>query len=186
MVSKKAAKRLLDMTDKFYLPIDHFMFGNLFPYFKKFICYQVIPAVCIQDIEFRGKDSIFKSMISSGKEEKFFRRVRKKMGLGAKIKRELIRFSLQVESRLGFRKKIINTFNSDESILMNLKGSDRKNDIPEKKVSENNLAKRIEKIKDEYGLFLFWGTIRSLWKGFTEEVSNKFELLDVIEIEWSE
>ena len=118
IISKKAAKKLLQMTEKFYVPIDHVMFGNLFPYFKQLVCYQVMPALCIQDTELRGKNSVFKSTMDSRK-EKFFQRVRKKMGMGTKIKRELIRLALQMKARAGLRRKAINTFDRKEAFILN-------------------------------------------------------------------
>ncbi len=116
IISKEAAAKLLKMTDRFYVPIDHVMFGSLFPYFSQLICYQVVPAICIQDSEFHGDNCVFKSTIDNRKEA-FFHRIRNKMGLGIKIKRELIRFGLQVKSRAGIRKKTINSFNSEEAFL---------------------------------------------------------------------
>lgn len=68
VISRYAAEKLLHMTENFYVPIDHFMFGNLFPYFKKFVCYQVMPAICIQDSVLRGKDCVFRSTVNDNKE----------------------------------------------------------------------------------------------------------------------
>lgn len=118
IISKKAAEKLLQMTEKFYVPIDHVMFGDLFPYFKQLVCYQVMPALCIQDTELRGENSVFKSTMDSRK-EKFFQRVRKKMGMGTKIKRKLIRLTLQMKARAGLRRKAINTFDRKEAFILN-------------------------------------------------------------------
>lgn len=117
IISKKAAEKLLKMTEKFYVPIDHVMFGILFPYFQELICYQTIPAICIQDVVLRGKNSLYKSTINTRRTQ-FFQRVRKLMGLGTKIKRELTRFMLQVKIRTGLRKKVINTFNRKEAFIL--------------------------------------------------------------------
>ena len=123
IISKKAAEKLLKMTEKFYVPIDHVMFGVLFPYFQKLICYQTIPAICIQDAVLRGKNSLYQSTINTRKEQ-FFQRVRRLMGVGTKIKRELTRLMLQMKVRAGFRKKITNTFNRKEAFI--LKGKNNK------------------------------------------------------------
>ncbi len=127
VISKKAAQKFLQMSEKFYIPVDHFMFSILFPYFKEFICYQVVPAVCIQEMEYRGKNSVLKSTTVSSKKERFARRVRRLMGLGIKAKRELIRAFLQVKSRLGIRKKVLNTFNGKEAFIFRKKTKDKVN-----------------------------------------------------------
>ena len=124
VISKKTAQRLLQMTERFFIPVDHFMFSTFFPYFSEFTCYQVVPAVCIQDIEFRGSRCVYKSTIHDEK-EKFSRRMRKLMGSGAKVKRELIRIFLQVKSRLGLRKKVLNIFDSKEAFIFNKDGGSK-------------------------------------------------------------
>lgn len=120
VISKKAAQRFLEMSDKFSIPVDHFMFSTLFPYFSKFVCYQVVPAVCIQDSEYRGNNSVYKSTMHL-KKEKFSRRIRRMMGIGVKTKRELIRIFLQIKSRLGMRKKVQNTFKTEEAFIFRKK-----------------------------------------------------------------
>lgn len=120
VISRKTAEKLLQMTERFFIPVDHFMFSTFFPYFYEFICYQVVTAVCIQDIEFRGSRCVYRSTIHTEK-EKFSRRIRKLMGTGAKVKRELIRIFLQIKSRFGLRKKVLNVFNSKEAFIFRKK-----------------------------------------------------------------
>ena len=47
VISRKTAEKLLKMTERFFIPVDHFMFSIFFPYFSEFVCYQVVPAICI-------------------------------------------------------------------------------------------------------------------------------------------
>lgn len=122
VISRKAAQKYLQMSEKFFIPVDHFMFSTLFPYFNEFCCYQVVPAVCIQDTELRGKNSVYKSTIHA-KKEKFARRMRRLMGLGTKTKRELIRAFLRMKSRFGIRKQIMNSFNREEAFILRKKNN---------------------------------------------------------------
>ena len=120
IISRNAAQRFLQMSEKFFVPVDHFMFSTLFPYFNEFCCYQVVPAICIQDTELRGKNSVYKSTIHA-KKEKFARRMRRLMGLGTKTKRELIRAFLRMKSRFGIRKQIMNSFDAKEAFILKKK-----------------------------------------------------------------
>lgn len=117
IISKKAAKRLLNMTERFYVPVDHVMFGNLFPYFDELVSYQVIPALCVQEREIAGDDSQFGSTVE-GAGQAYSRTLRKKIPLLAKIKREIIRFKLQLKARKGAKKKILNSFNKNEAFAL--------------------------------------------------------------------
>ena len=122
IISRKAAQKFLQLSERFFVPVDHFMFSTLFPYFSEFICYQVVPAVCIQDSELRGSNAVYKSTIHA-KKEKFSRRMRRLMGLGTKAKRELIRAFLRMKSRFGIRKQIQNTFDAKEAFIFRKKDS---------------------------------------------------------------
>ncbi len=124
VISRKAAQKFLQMSEKFFVPVDHFMFSTLFPYFSEFCCYQVVPAVCIQDTELRGKDSVYKSTIHV-KKEKFARRMRRLMGVGTKAKRELIRAFIRMKSRFGIRKQIMNSFDAKEAFILKEENSTR-------------------------------------------------------------
>ena len=112
IISKTAARSLLEMTEHFFIPVDHVMFGHLFPYFWKLICYQVIPAICIQDKELNNKENIFKSTLSE-RDQKINT---KKIGICIKIKREFIRLFYQIKMGLYTKKKIFNTFNEKERL----------------------------------------------------------------------
>ena len=115
VVTRKAAEKLLKMTERFYLPVDHVMFGDLFPYFSQLVCYQVVPALCIQDKELNGDAGIFDTTLAA-RDDQIVEQKKKKLSLGIKIKREFIRFKVQMKAKSGAKKKIINTFNADEII----------------------------------------------------------------------
>ena len=117
IISQNAAKKLLQLSERFYIPVDHFLFGNLFPFFEQFHCYQVIPAICIQDKELNADKVTFESTLDERDKENE-KRKHKKLGLGIKIKREFIRFCIQRKERAGAKKKVINSFIADEAFIL--------------------------------------------------------------------
>ena len=115
VISKRAAVQLLKLTETFYLPIDHVVFDNLFPYFHSLKCYQVVPALCIQDSELNGSQATYKSTLDNSSQPALSRRYSKERpNLGIRLVREFKRMFYQLKSRVGLRKKIINWFPVDE------------------------------------------------------------------------
>lgn len=103
ILSRNAAEKLLKMTERFYLPVDHVLFGHFFPYFEKLVCYQVIPALCIQEKELNGNQNIFKSTLSE-RDEQVRNQNARRLSVGIKTKREIIRLYHQVKALSGSRK----------------------------------------------------------------------------------
>lgn len=116
IISEKAAVRLLQLSQRFYVPVDHFMFGSLFPFFGQFNCYQVMPAVCIQDKELNGEAVTFASTLGDRDKENE-KRKKQKSGLFIKIKREFIRFCIRRKERAGAKKEAVNSFHADEAFV---------------------------------------------------------------------
>ena len=73
------------------------------------------PALCIQDGELDGEQSVFKSTLSTDDPE-FSRAIkRERPGLGTRLKREVKRAFYRLKSRAGIRVKIRNTFPREEA-----------------------------------------------------------------------
>lgn len=124
IISKKAAQKLLQMSERFFVPVDHFMFSTFFPFFSELICYQIVPAVCIQDSELRENKAVHKSTMHTDK-ERFSRRIRRLASFGITVKRELIRAILRMKSRFGIRKQTLNSFEVDEAFIFREKNNTR-------------------------------------------------------------
>lgn len=128
VISRQAAVRLLELTKTFYLPVDHVMFDNLFPYFCSLKCYQVVPALCIQDSELNGGQATYKSTLDNGDQSTLLRCYSKERpNFEIRLVRELKRIFYQLKSRAGLRKKIINWFPVDEGFACRQKKTDMSN-----------------------------------------------------------
>lgn len=118
IVSGAAAFRLLEMTRTFYLPVDHVLFDDLFPFFRSLKCYQLVPALCIQEGQLNGETGVFKSTLSSDDPEFSRSARRERPALGIRLKRELKRAFYHLRSRAGFRGSVRNAFPREEAFAL--------------------------------------------------------------------
>jgi len=86
VVSREAARKLLDMSQTFSVTVDWFMFNPECESFHALTIYQVDPAVCIQDQNLNRKPS--SEMLDSTLREERLRR--RRVGL-SKLRREIVR-----------------------------------------------------------------------------------------------
>jgi glycosyl transferase family 25 len=100
ILSRRAAESLLDFTVKLpkLIPIDHIIF-RVYPEASNKKIYQLSPALCIQDVILTNGMTNFPSSLEEARNiRKGECKIKKKLSLSAKVKRELSRPVLQIVS----------------------------------------------------------------------------------------
>jgi glycosyl transferase family 25 len=113
ILSRRAARDLLEATNEVAIPVDHLIFNPRFPSSSGEVIYQLVPALCLQ-AQFLGDSPVrLPSLLKQEREEEWTasgRINRRHKPIAAKVRIEAIRLARQIANLFRLRREMIVPF----------------------------------------------------------------------------